>query len=227
MIVGLIGRKMSGKSTVAKVFESKGYKRVSYAGPLKEIVSKTFGIPMFYFTDPEAKEKAQISLTLNGGAVLSLLKVAEDYYPIKMDQKANAMLKACDILCTTPRQLLQVVGTEVFRNTVDQDYWLKAFKASLNPNLNYICDDARFENEVDLIKSMGGKIIAIDSPGLNSNDTHASEQLPITGYDYKILNAYSVEDLRNEVLIIYNLMEMLHGQETKGTKRDRIPTSST
>jgi hypothetical protein len=216
MIISLSGKKLSGKSTVAKILEAKGFERLSFAGPLKQIVSEAFNLPMFLLTDQVAKEKCELSINLDKVAVMDLCRIAgAKFYPITAKQFFNAINNPCNTLCMTPRQLLQVVGTEVFRETVAQDYWLNAFKSQIKAGKNYICDDARFSNEQALVKELGGYTIGIERPGIASSDTHASEQIDLSNCDFILKNLYTIKELQYDVETTYMLIKELDCQNPK------------
>lgn len=92
-------------------------------------------------------------------------------------------------------KLLQWWGTE-FRRAQDTDYWVKKWKAAINPNAHIvITTDMRFLNEAAAIKSAGGITVQVnrfDKSGLpfvdpSRDPLHASEtQLDGYNYDYKI-----------------------------------------
>lgn len=110
----------------------------------------------------------------------------------------------------TGRELMQLLGTEWGRNTVQEDFWVviaqgklermlgAPLRASDTPQIKAVYDDARFRNEVDMIRSYGGLIIGIQRPttATTSPNTanHASEQQPITP-DITIENTGTEEDL--------------------------------
>lgn len=48
-----------------------------------------------------------------------------------------------------PRKRLQYLGTDVVRNRIDKDFWVKVFKNTLFPEYNYVVDDCRFLNEFE------------------------------------------------------------------------------
>lgn len=65
------------------------------------------------------------------------------------------------------RKLLQWIGTEWGRDSLSKTLWVDVWKADAEVKLfkGYIviCDDVRFDNEAETIRSMGGKIISITS----------------------------------------------------------------
>lgn len=64
----------------------------------------------------------------------------------------------------TPRQALQKIGTEMFRNHLDPDVWVKALVRELEVVSNsrkVVITDCRFVNEVNAVKDMGGVIIYV------------------------------------------------------------------
>jgi len=84
----------------------------------------------------------------------------------------------------TPRQALQLVGTELMRQTLptllpgkmDDRFWLRRMERTLdeNPWKSFVIADGRFPNEVEFVNEQGGKCIRIERPGVPHLD-HASE----------------------------------------------------
>jgi hypothetical protein len=214
MIIGVSGNKGSGKSTVSKILLDKGFEIRSFAGPLKRIVSEAFGLDMFLLTDQEAKENTSLSLYIQPLHVLKLCHLANlSYYPLTEAQIAYAVANPPAMLIKSPRHLLQVVGTEVFRQCVDKDYWLNAFKYQLDPNKNYISDDARFANEQHLIKDLGGAVIGINRPGLVTTDSHVSEKIDLSNCDYVLQNDSTLDILEKNVEKTFELIKELQWQK--------------
>ena len=84
----------------------------------------------------------------------------------------------------SPRQMAQLVGTDFFRNQVSPTFWLDYFQGWYEAHRNeaVVVTDVRFQNEVDLIKQLGGEVWRIvRDPGspLTEADSHISE----TGID--------------------------------------------
>lgn len=111
----------------------------------------------------------------------------------------------------TPRYLMQTLGTEWGRNTVDPDIWVMCGAQKMNNFLaaargwttkrQFLFDDVRFQNEVDLIHATGGQILRVVRPG-NDRETllqpdeaqHASETQTLD-HDLLLTNAGTIEDM--------------------------------
>jgi len=104
------------------------------------------------------------------------------------------------------REMMQKIGTDVFRNNFDTDIWVKALESNINDNSNWIVTDVRFPNEVDMIKRHGGLIIRVNRPEIEDNDAHLSE-IALDGFknwDVVIENARSLQDYKRT---IYHIVE--------------------
>lgn len=90
----------------------------------------------------------------------------------------------------TPREVLQIVGTDLFRLTLPQfipqigdQIWVRAFERQLqqernqNPNQSFVITDVRYPNEADVIHRLGGILIRVerDTAGEQSFAKHLSE----------------------------------------------------
>lgn len=112
-------------------------------------------------------------------------------------------------LSVSPRELMQKIGTEVFRNQLstlfpnmilpynsvwvyNMSVYIQEHFSDPNENVLIIIDDCRFENEYNMIKQFGGHVIRLerdDTCNNNSNSnihTHESEQG--CSCDYTIYN---------------------------------------
>lgn len=72
----------------------------------------------------------------------------------------------------TPRHMMQTLGTEWGRQTIDNDIWVKAF-ARLNAGKCVIVPDVRFENEAELVREHGVLIHLVGRGGIEGD--HVSE----------------------------------------------------
>lgn len=147
MIIGLTGRKGSGKSLIAGwLIGSKGFVRTPFAEPLKNMLKE-------YLVD-QGLSYADARRMLDG----NLKEIPSELFCGK-----------------TPRQAMQTLGTEWGRNCIDLMFWTNAWKRKAKFLKNVVIDDVRFETEADAIRSLGGIIIRVDRDSADKTDLHPSE----------------------------------------------------
>ena len=105
----------------------------------------------------------------------------------------------------TVRKLLQFIGTELFRENIDDSIWVKSLWYKIQgSDRNYVVTDLRFPNEIGFFEEnakddfMSIKVIRDGCEGKVGLTGHASE-----AYDLKaevdILNNGSIKELYNKV----------------------------
>jgi len=206
MIVGITGLIGSGKDTVADyLIRFHGFKKLSYATPLKDAVAAIFG------WDRELLE----------GTTLSSRQWREE-----VDEW---WAKRLNVPHLTPRWVLQHWGTEVCRRNFHNDIWVASIENTLRKiKDNVVITDCRFPNEVDAIKNSGGTVIRVvrgENPDwfgyaeeytltqnpqalakLMDYNVHASEYSSVgLKYDYVIDNNGSIDDLHYLVESVIDL----------------------
>jgi hypothetical protein len=138
MIIGLVGFIGSGKDTVASRFISYGCIKDSFAAPLKDACAAIFGWPRALL-EGDTVESREFRETPD---MFWARKLGIDNF--------------------TPRLALQLVGTDVLRNHFHQDIWLSSLEYRFrikNSDQNVVISDARFRNELELIKSLNGIVV--------------------------------------------------------------------
>ncbi|NCD07165.1 MAG: hypothetical protein EOL97_13700 [Spirochaetia bacterium] len=106
----------------------------------------------------------------------------------------------------TYRQILQFIGTDLFRNQFNPEVWINA-ALSANPTPNIIITDCRFPNEADAILERGGILIRLQrninklSP---SSVNHSSETAldDYTKFTHIINNTGSIKNLEKSLIRI-------------------------
>jgi hypothetical protein len=102
----------------------------------------------------------------------------------------------------TIREVLQVLGTDIFRERVYEQVWAEApFKQDWEGINVVLLTDVRFPNEVAAVEERGGCVLRIDRSvtGLDS-DNHASETaLDDFDFEFRYQNDGTLEDLRKRV----------------------------
>lgn len=124
----------------------------------------------------------------------------------------------------TPRDLLQVLGTECGRNTLHPDIWVFSTMSNYTSDKDWIISDLRFPNEMKSIGDTNGLCIRINRPSKGEADTHESETaLDNAVFDYVIENDGSIDKLMDRievVLIEQNLIRTPSKKEDTSLDRD-------
>jgi hypothetical protein len=197
MIIGICGLIGSGKGTVADILVDQGFTKVSFADKLKDGVSTIFGWDRNLLegdTDESRQWREQ----------------PDDFWSNETKMEV------------TPRLVLQLFGTDCMRNGFDDGVWVSLIKKQIleNPG-QYVIPDVRFENEIKMIRDIGGEIwwtkrgdnpewwskaVLDTQTGSNfmaDEDIHPSEwKWANTNdrFDEIIYNESSLDDLRYRVL---------------------------
>lgn len=77
----------------------------------------------------------------------------------------------------SPRQVMQMMGTEFGREMIFEDIWVNRCLEMADKVENAVIFDVRFENEAEMLVRRGGKIINIHRPDVvtTKHSDHASE----------------------------------------------------
>lgn len=139
-IVAFTGRAGSGKSTAADHLVARGWVRVKFADPLKDMIRALLaasGMPA-----------AEIERRIEGD-------LKEQPEPILGDR--------------TTRWAMQTIGTEWGRELIAPDLWTGIARARILSHLaadrSVVIDDCRFENEADVVRRLGGMVVELQGRG--------------------------------------------------------------
>ena len=184
MLIGLVGLIGSGKDTVAdRLVIKHGYKRDSFANPLKDAVSKIFNWDR---------------KLLEGNTKISREWREE---PDKFwSKKFNKTV--------TPRWVLQYFGTEVMRGQMHDAIWVDSLIARYKGEKTVI-SDTRFQNEIKAIKENKGIVVLVKRGPIPTREemqkqgVHKSEWDWIGAhfdhFDYTIENGKTLEGLNANI----------------------------
>lgn len=116
---------------------------------------------------------------------------------------------------TKPRELLQHLGTEVIRNNIDENFFIKRLCDDIRVYSYYFdvitISDARFPDEIDIPRKTFSDVCVMKVVRSNFDSPLSEEQLKhrtetaLDGYsnfDYVIENDGSLDDLRDKVKVI-------------------------
>lgn len=226
MLIGISGKKQSGKDTICKIiqgldiFHNTRYQPV----PGKDIDGKVEFVKAYM----EELDKHEHALVLP----IELISVWKKHaYADKLKQCVATILdvdvkslednefknskipwitwaKECyeadGVFFThvsyTVREFLQLLGTEVGRH-IDSKIWINALFNSYDEEIcDWIIPDVRMVNEADEIKKRGGILIRVERVS-NDKDAHSSETSldNYREFDFVIKNNSSLDNLIEEV----------------------------
>ena len=169
---------------------------VHFADALKRACSEIFGIPLEDMETETGKRRS------------TEVCWPEDDSLMYADQAGNtpptAWRPSGSNRFMTVREVLQFVGTELFRTQMDPDIWVKSvYRKKYCDNDIVIVADCRFPNEAEFAAKHGILINVQRDTGLE-NDGHASETAldDYSGYHYVIDNNGSFMDLKANLIEI-------------------------
>jgi small nuclear ribonucleoprotein (snRNP)-like protein len=180
MIIGLCGAQGAGKDTVGGILESKhGFVKLAFASAIKDILSALFSWPR--------------------NMLEGLTRESREWRETPNEYWSNKLA----IPDFSPRRAMQIVGTDLFRNHLNQDIWINIIENKImtlresDPNVNIVITDCRFANEFDMIRKFSEAMIIkiVKDTHIEIGATHSSEN-DWTNVDCEILqNNGSIESL--------------------------------
>jgi hypothetical protein len=190
-IIGIVGHIGSGKDTVAEYLESK------HGFRRISFAKKVKDVASLVFGWD------RVMLEGNTPESRAWREVVDPYWEI------------------SPRNALQKIGTEMFRNYIHRDVWVKSVEQEIrnNPTINYVISDCRFENEISMISRLGGKILFIQRFQQNELPPWAilakyGYELhdPKSGIHITDWNSYAFAKYANDKILNYGSKEDLYDQ---------------
>ncbi len=178
-IIGLAGRKRSGKNTVADFLcEQYNYQPLAFADGVWDVLLAA---------DPW--------IDLNPGWRLSSI--------VEYMGREKAKETWPEV-----RRLLQKLGTEGVRDNIGSDTWLNVVKSKIlaRPDQDFVITDVRFQNEAQALRDMGGFIVKIERPGVEeSYGSQHSSELAVSEIqeDLMIINDSDLEALAGRALDVH------------------------
>lgn len=182
MIIGLVGFIGSGKGTVRDILmREHGYHGCAFADSLKDAVSTIFSWPRELLEGDSNTSRA-------------FRDRVDPWWSHKFGYEV------------TPRLMLQKMGTEACRNNLADNIWIAALEKRIHGHEDVVISDVRFPNEIDFVRSAGGKIILISRSPSPTEEELARMHISETAWrkesvDCVIDNNGSIQDLKRNVEI--------------------------
>lgn len=168
------GEKGHGKSTCAEYLVDSGYKEFAFAGPLKQVISLVFNLPMEWLTDPKLKETVYSQLNVTPRQLC--IAVGSDLFR--------------DALKSALPQLRLPYAGDVWTNKLFHD--IREVKSPI------VVSDARLPTEYEHLKAAGFTVVRVERPSVvHAGPKHATEQgIP---FDIRLVNDGTKEDLYKKI----------------------------
>lgn len=194
MIIGISGKKQSGKNTVALIWQYLyDYYNNNYTHPIteedfKEYVKNNHHLKSVWIQKSFAHKIKQIICILLGCTMEQLedpvfkeTPLGEEWwcwkivleggygthlYPYSLPKPKN--IQGLKLVKMTPRMLMQMLGTEFGRDMVHPNLWVNALMNEYKKQ-KWLVTDVRFPNEAKAIKDRGGILIRLDREGFDNS----------------------------------------------------------
>jgi hypothetical protein len=208
MLVGILGFIGSGKGTAGEILQDMGFTSLSFASNLKDVAAIMFDWPR-HLLEGDTKESREWR------------EQPDEFWSKELGYKIS------------PRNVLQLLGTESVRDIFHKDFWILSLKKKMRYGQNYVITDVRFPNEMNFIHQQGGILIEVQrgpdphwyniaskanagdisaTKWLINNQIHSSETSWVGGdIDYKIYNDGNLKDLKEN---LYGCLTKSFGSST-------------
>lgn len=194
IVVGLGGYLRSGKDTVADHLVSEhGFVKMGMSDPLHEMMMR-FN-PAIFVNPTEAKKA-------NEGNTDIAYKITYGFHSYSFLTEVLGYVEAKKI--KGYREALQKFGTDVVRNMIDENTWVKLAEKRIREQTeqgnHVVMTSIRFKNEVKLMSKIDAATLWINRPGTGGESTHASENnVNYTDFGSVIENDDTLDHLYSEV----------------------------
>lgn len=192
-IVGLLGTRGAGKDTVAAMLQARGWRRLAFGDAIYLEVAKAFNVSVEFLQRRESKELPQPELALKHCSdprfVARVLEMdGISYLPTRLKRALQWLTMPLFLLLQrkaltealnrprSPRQILQLWGTEYRRELDREDYWRHQIELELlaDKDSNIVITDIRDFGEADmLVICFQARLVRINRPGLAGSDDPA------------------------------------------------------
>ena len=142
-IIGFSGLAGSGKDTAADLlcsYDKSKYQKMSFGDAVKDVAAAAFGWPRDLLQGGTSESRA-------------FREVPDEFWSKVLNKPF------------TPRLALQLIGTECFRNTIDNNFWIYVVQNRImseqDKEKTFLVTDVRFPNEVKMIHDLGGIVLRI------------------------------------------------------------------
>lgn len=191
MIVGIHGRKRSGKDFTADHLVGYGYNKLAFATYLKDGLKyglETNGLDESFFgTDLDSVLEGEgfdreLILPITKELIYKIICSMLDYFGLRQDALLKGLLKMEDFIIVNGkpikewsiRAFLKYVATDIVQE-IDKTYFVKYLLSQINHSSKTVVSDVRFAHEIKALQELNAVFVIVDSID-PSHDEHISEK---------------------------------------------------
>jgi hypothetical protein len=195
LLIGLGGLKTAGKDEVARsLARSRGFARIGMSDPLHQAMltlDAWVDVPKNDIYGKHSGHHVRYT-ALTGSLGYEKAKTIPEY-----------------------RRLLQVFGSEVGRDLLGSDLWVRVAKRTIGRHFamgeSVAVTGIRFPNEVEMIHDLGGHLVWVDRPSLARTDVHQSEtNVGPDDFDFVLVNDSTLGELDTRALLLADTLTVRH-----------------
>ena len=212
-LIGISAKKQSGKDEVFKIIQrltsneviGSPWQNKKFAEKLKQMVAILINCSREDLENEEFKSTP----------------LSEDWWVYKLSSteikpygfytgKDKEIADSRFLIKTTPRYLLQIIGTDCLRDKIHPEVWVRSLMSEYFPNHesfpHWVITDVRFPNELEAIRAKGGIVIRINRPLKYLFDTTLNRHVfydkeDMSGTVYRMHSNQTREEALSKVLI--------------------------
>lgn len=176
MIIGLMGRKRSGKDTVASaLIEYRGFRRTAFADRMKDSLL------------------AVNPYLMDGDRLHNVVRL-DGWEAAKNRPDVRRLLQEFG------SALREQIDPDIWIAPVEREV-----RESIEKGGNLVISDVRYPNEATMILKHGGYLLNVERPGSALDDMHPSEAaIPVSLADATLVNDSSIDELIDKATRFYD-----------------------
>lgn len=196
MLIVLSGWKRSGKDAAAGMLISEmGFKRVSFADPLKDMVSNLYKIPREWLDDQSMKEKAlsQYPIDPKDAFGTEMARILDGEFAVVEGKKFH-----------TPRSLCILEGS--VKRSVTSNFWVSRALDKIQVGSLGVIADLRYRSEAAQLKEWAEKnnekLILVRINRFDSTESKDASERDLDnyeGFDYVVKNKGTLEEFLGQI----------------------------
>lgn len=187
-VIAMSGWRKSGKDTVADfLVREYGYRKLSFAAALKDMVSTTYKVPREYLDSQTHKE-----MPLHEYPAIPSDKFTAAIHDLLRGELSSGYW--------TPRALCILEGS--IKRSVNSNYWVRSVANEiLGTRGNYVISDMRYKSEADTLRILLPSLITLRLDRFDSIDTQDPSERDLDDYKFDIVtgNRGTTEELYHTV----------------------------